>query len=278
MRLKRDAMTNSYSKTEEEVIFLRVITDLIDSMVNFEVFQVVGTSPKANILFHTSTHQKLFNILLVDLLSKSDTQLVGRRVEYLVALEEICDQPNFDLAGSIANLRSAIIAANDWLSFKPTVDVWLPSANSEVKITLPRSNFISICGNVSKHSILRRSQQAKKLRAILEQAEVCLTMDGALLALEEFYERFHTDILNYHASKIAELLNEIQWGVYDYLLPEYKRSYVYDGGAARQYHFCYPDDMRSDLAKSLYWDLMDWIHLKPIIERFTVTKHLRMRY
>jgi hypothetical protein len=271
-------MATSYSKIEVEVIFLRAITDLIDSMVNFAVFQVVGMSPDANILFHTSTHQKLFNILLVDLLSTSDKRLVGRQVSYLDALRGICNQPSFDVASSIANLRSAVASFTDWLSFEPTVDVWLPSADSEVQLTLPRSTFIRICGNVSKHSILRQSRPAEELRALLEQAGVSLTLDGAVLALEDFFERFHTDIFNYHASRIAELLNEIQWGVYDYLLPEYQRSYVYEGGAMRKYHFCYPDEVRSDLAKSLYWDLMNWIRRKPIVERFAVTKYLKMRY
>ena len=271
-------MATSYSKTEEEVIFLRTITDLIDSMVNFEVFQIVGTSPAANILFHTATHQKLFNILLVDLLSTSDRRLVGRQVSYLDALREICNQPIFDVTGSIANLRSAVASFTDWLSFEPTVDIWLPSANSEVPLTLPRSTFIRICGNVSKHSILRQSRPAEELRKMLDKAGVSLTLNGAVLALEDFFERFHKDIFNYHASRIAELLNEIQWGMYDYLLPEYQRSYVYEGGAMMKYHFCYPDEVRSDLAKSLYWDLMNWIRRKPIVERFTVTESLKKRY
>jgi hypothetical protein len=42
--------------------------------------------------------------------------------------------------------------------------------------------------------------------------------------------------------------------------------------------YCYPDEVQSDLAKSLYWDLMNWIRRKPIVEKFTVTKYLKMRY
>jgi hypothetical protein len=57
------------SPIEEEVVFLKAITDLIDNMVNFEVLSVVGISPDTNILFHTGIHQRFFNILLVDRLS-----------------------------------------------------------------------------------------------------------------------------------------------------------------------------------------------------------------
>jgi hypothetical protein len=271
-------MTITYSKTEEEVIVLRVITDLIDSLINYSIFKVVGESPTANILFHTSTHQKLFNILLVDLLSKTDERLLGRKVSYLDALCEICNQPSFDVKGSIAGLKSAVASFANWLAFEPTVDAWLPSITSEVKLTLPRSTFIRICGNVSKHSLLRQSQPARDLKTLLENAGVSLTLNEAVLALEDFYERFHSDIFNYHSSTIAELLNEIQWGAYDYLLPEYQRSYVYDGGPMLRYHFCHPNEVQSDLAKSLYEDLMNWIRCKPIVEKFTVTKYLKMRY
>jgi hypothetical protein len=271
-------MAIRYSKTEEEIIFLRAITDLIESMVNFDVLEVVGTSPDTNILFHTPTHQKLFNILLVDLLSDSDETLVGKKISYLEALRGICCQPSFNMAGFIATLRSAVASFDDWLLFEPTVDVSLPSVQSEVQLTLPRSTFIRICGNISKHSILRQSRPANKLTKLLKEAGVSLTLDRAVLALEDFYERFHTDIFNYHASTLVELLNEIQWGVHDYLLPEYQRSYVYDGGIGRRYHYRYPEEVRSDLAKSLYSDLMNWTFHKPIVKRFTVTKWLKMRY
>ena len=271
----------AYSKTEREVIFLRTITDLIDSMVNLSTFQVCGSSPEAYILFHTSHHQKLFNILLVDLLSKADKHLVGRSLSYPEVLREICKEPSFDIDSSIDNLGSAVNSFSDWLSFEPTVKVWFPSIDYDGPLKLSRHTFISICGNVSKHSILRQSHQAKKLKSILEQSGVQeVTLEDALLAVENFYEWFHEDIFNYHSSTIAELLNEIQWGVYEYLLPEYHRSYVRDSSDFRspKYHFCYPVEVRSDLAKTLYWDLMNWIRRKPIVKRFSVMRSLKMRY
>ena len=49
-------------------------------------------------------------------------------------------------------------------------------------------------------------------------------MEGALLALADFYERFHTDVLNYHGSTLVEFLNNIRWGIHYYLHPQYKQS------------------------------------------------------
>ncbi len=101
-------MATDYNRTETEVIFLRAITDLIDSMVNLAMLEVLGTSPDANILFHTAEHQKMFNILLVDLLSESDKSLVGRQVPYPRALSDICEQPSFEAGGSVEHLRTAV--------------------------------------------------------------------------------------------------------------------------------------------------------------------------
>jgi hypothetical protein len=42
--------------------------------------------------------------------------------------------------------------------------------------------------------------------------------------LDDFYERFHKDILNYHSSTIAEFLNNIRWGIYEYWLSRNSRG------------------------------------------------------
>ncbi len=58
-----------------------------------------------------------------------------------------------------------------------------------------------------------------------------------MLALGDFYERFHTDILNYHSSTIAEFLNNIRWGIYEYLQPEFRRSIVWEESNPRKYRY-----------------------------------------
>ncbi len=97
-------------------------------------------------------------------------------------------------------------------------------------------------------------------------------------SLEDFYERFHTDIFNYHGSTIAEFLNEIRWGIHEYLLPEFRRSYSPRGGDPPRYEYLYPDDVSTELGKALYWDLMNRIRGRPCLERFQVTRYLKQRY
>jgi hypothetical protein len=73
-----------FNNTEKEVIFLKAINELIDSMVNYEVLDLHGQNPDASIVFRTRTHQKFFNIILLDFLSCSDRKLLGEQLSYLV--------------------------------------------------------------------------------------------------------------------------------------------------------------------------------------------------
>jgi hypothetical protein len=273
-------MIIAYSSIEREVILLRAITDLIDQMVNHSLFQVQGTTPDQNIVFRTSVHQKLFNILLVDLFAKADKRLVGRDMSYLDALSDICNQPSFDTV-AIPKLRSATRAFKGWLAVAPVIPLWLPSIERQIELAVPRCVFIEMCGNMSKHSILRQSRPAKKLQELLDSAGLPVDIHDAALALEDFYERFHADILSYHASAIAQMLNDIQWGIYEYLLPEYHRRLVYDDEPTthpRKYRFTYPPNLSAKFARALFWDLMNDIRRGPIVPQFTVTRYLQMRY
>lgn len=64
MTIKR--VTNmALNEIEEEVVLLKAIKELIDSMVNFEILTVSGNDPDSSILFKTVIHQCLFNITTV---------------------------------------------------------------------------------------------------------------------------------------------------------------------------------------------------------------------
>jgi hypothetical protein len=105
-----------------------------------------------------------------------------------------------------------------------------------------------------------------------------VTIEESLLALTDFYERFHTDILNYHSSTIAEFLNNIRWGIYEYMQPEFHRSIVWESGDPPKYRYIYPDAVTSRLAKECYWELMNEVRSAPYMRKFTVTKSLKLRY
>mgnify|MGYP001576243889 FL=1 len=78
------------NNTEIEVIFLKAIKELIDAMVNYEVIELLGDNPHSEIRFRSSTHQKYFNIILLDFLSLSDEKILGKKLLYPYALQSIC--------------------------------------------------------------------------------------------------------------------------------------------------------------------------------------------
>ena len=266
------------SDTEAEVVLLKAVKELIDSIVNFEVLQLTGQDPDSQILFHSSTHQRFFNIVLVDFLSATDKRAPVRRTTYLGGLRSIAEHPSFDVRDSIGSLRATTADFVSWLEQKVEVATWLPSINVDTCLKLSRLAFLKMCGDISKHNFLRAIGVAEELQGVLSNSGAAVTLEEALLALTDFYERFHTDILNYHSGTLAEFLNHIRWSIYEYLQPEFQRSIVWESHDPPKYRYTYPREVEAPFAKECYWDLMNEVRSPPYMRRFKVTKWLKVRY
>jgi hypothetical protein len=266
------------TRTEEEVILLKAVTELIDSMVNHELLEILGSDPDCQVMFKTMTHHKYFNIVLVDFLSRTDRRASVRQTSYLGALRSISDTPSFDVSRSVTLLAESTRSFTDWLQKEVEVETWFPSINKETVLRIPRIAFLKMCGDISKHNFLRAVGVAEELKDTLQKTGVVISLDDALLALADFYERFHTDISNYHASTIAEFLNTIRWGIYEYLQPEFRRSIVWEGGDPPKYRYTYPTDVTTRFARECYWELMNEVRSAPYVARFQVTRYLKLRY
>ena len=271
-------MLMKLSDIEEEVVFLKAIKEIIDSMVNFAILTLHGRDPDASVLFETSMHQRFFNIILVDFLSRTDKKAPVKQSSYLGALRAISAHPRFDVDNSVAALRDATYAFVHWLEQEVSVDVWLPSIDTQTSLQISRLNFLKMCGDISKHNVPRSVGVAEELQQTLAASGVSVELEDAMLALGDFYERFHTDILNYHSSTIAEFLNNIRWGIYEYLQPEFRRSIVWEGGNPRKYRYTFPIGVENNFAKQCYWALMNDVRQPPYMRRFQVTKWLQLRY
>ena len=270
-------MAIKYSGIEQEVIILKAVKELIDSMVNFELMSLLGNGPDSEIAFKDYTHQRFFNIILVDFLSRSDKRGPIKQTSYLGGLREIVNNPYFDENNSAHNLKVATQEFKEWLEQEVEVDVWLPSIDKETKLKILRFDFLKMTGDISKHNYLRAIGVAEELKEILSKSGITVDINEALLALAEFYERFQ-DILGYHSSTIAEFLNNIRWGIYDYLQPEFNKSIVWEGGDPPKYHYTYPKEIQSEFAKACYWELMNEVRSKPYMRKFKVNKWLKLRY
>jgi len=254
---------------EEEIVFLKAVVDLIDTMVNATMISVEGDGSQATVMFPTATHQQLFNVLLVDFLSSTQRDGPVTSKTYLDAMQAIAATPNFSLGDSIAKLRTETLAFDTWLKAEIVVDTWLPSLSLKLPLRLDRRDYLKMCGNLAKHNFLRSVRVAEQLRALIAKQGATITLEAAVLALDDFYERFHGDLLNYHSSSIAEFLNGIRWGVHEYLLPEFVRSRIVEEGDPA---------VISEFARDCYWNLMNDVRRSPPVRRFQITTMLKQRY
>jgi hypothetical protein len=154
----------------------------------------------------------------------------------------------------------------------------LPSINLKTNIKIKRIAFIKICGNIGKHNFARLGADVAAICEVLKANGTTIDPTYGYLLLPEFYDWFHDNIFSYHSSAIAEFLNNIRWGIYDYLRPEFERSYTKDDPASLAYRFDIPRNCKHDVAKAMYWDLMNAVRSQPYMPRFAVTRYLKLRF
>lgn len=138
-----------------------------------------------------------------------------------------------------------------------------------------------MCGDIAKHNLARLEKRVNDLRKLLEVAKPSVSEQDAYLAVEGFFEWFQGNIFIYHSSQIAEFLNNIRWSIYEYLQPEFQRSWHRpDNGATDfpAYEFRMPSDVTEPLAQAMYWNLMNRSRSQPFMPQFVIHENFRRRY
>jgi len=281
MRHKKDEI--ELSDIEKEISILLAAIQSIKSMVNREVLMFSNDFNSMEIKPNTLSSSTLFSILLVDFISPPNNTFSKAR-SYLDALSQICQNPNFNHNNTLPALRNAVEEFDSWLSHEAHFEnIWLPSINKELNLSMKREDLIYICGNISKHNQLRLDRVVGRILKILQKEEPNLKTAETFPVINDFYEWFHTDIFHYHLTKICEHLNNIIWGIQAYLMPEFNRSYTVKEAMSKKsgievYEYQYPKNVISTLGQFYYWELMNEIRAKPYINRFQTSKYLQGRY
>src|ERR1700686_698452 len=104
-----------FHEIETEAVFLSAVFEIVNSMVNHVMLRISGSNPNSEVVFASDEHRQLFNILLVDFLSKTDKRLEVLSQSYMDALTEITEKPNFNVDGSVDQLRLATHEFRQWL-------------------------------------------------------------------------------------------------------------------------------------------------------------------
>ncbi len=280
---------------EREAIILNSAWEMIDGMVNWAMFVKDDRTELTSLMFETPQHSRLFIILLGDFLSeirafKGDPVPLGLKpapsnarpsdVTFLFHLRQVCVDPK--LGTGTTALSAAIETFADWLEGEFTApSVNLHAIDVVADLRVARFRYIKMCADIAKHSLARLATNVGHLRKLLEAAGHPVGEQEAYLAVENFYEWFHDDIFIYHSSQIAEFLNNIRWAIYDYLQPEFRRSWHRTDRATLEfpmYSYRVPAEITEPVARAMYWDVMNRSRSRPYVPRFVVTDSLKRRY
>lgn len=284
---------SSMNDTEQECIILNSAWEMIDGMVNWAMFvKNVRTEP-TNLMFETNEHSLLFIILLGDFLSpfrpfKGQPVPLGLNpppsnaqptdLTFLFYLRQVCANPKF--APDATDLSRQTEAFATWLEgdfIAPSVN--LHSINVVTDLRVPRYRYIKVCGDITKHNLARLSTNVGHIRALLEASGHPISEQEGYLA--SGISSIGSTTIFYHSRYIAEFLNNIRWAIFDYLQPEFARSYhpIYDATSTLvNYTYDIPGDCNEPVAQAMYWDLMNRVRARPWVHRFVVHDSFKRGY
>lgn len=210
----------------------------------------------------------------MDFLSPIDANIIGEKSSCLDLLSNIFLNQKLGSIESVEKLKEFTGKLQNWIKTEINIEKWFPDIDMECDLILSRKDILYICSNISKHNLGRLYTIAGKIRKIFRRSNVEVSLDDSLLLIYNFYEHFNDDVLNYHGSNIAEMLNNILWGIYGYLQLEFEGMLQ----KKQSKPFIYPNNLKLKFAKECYWDLMSFFRTKPHIGKFRATKYLKMRY
>lgn len=279
--MKKDRIVGN--NTEFEVAVMYGAVALLDEILGTDVFEIHGTGENQNISFKSRIAQRYYYLSLIDFLSDMDSsfKLTKDKCTVLDGMLQISSNPQIGYKKDIKTLRTTLRRFEKWIGKEVHVQkFWSPKINRETTLLLSRFDMIKICANMSKHGILMLGGIALDTQAIFQNSKKAISFSEAILCLEDFYEKFHNDILIYHASYIAEMLLDIRLAINDYLTPIYQNHLRNKEGVndISLYEYKMPKDIKNDTIKVLFWDTMNSIRSGQKIRSMKTWQYLKGRF
>ena len=266
----------SLHPVECEAIGLHIASTALDSFVN----HILLRSPASggHVSFKGIEHRQLFAVRFLDFLENVDSNMTGVTGSCVDLLSAATQTRSFDQNGSVAKLEGPLETLRGWLDERIKVKIWFPSIDLDGEMLIIRSDFLYVCGNTSKHNLARLTGVARRLKRVLAQNAYVIDDVDASLVLEDFYALFHEDILTYYGAWVTELLNNVRWGIHEYLEPEFRRAFTPDRDDPTRYSYAYPVGLDGRFAKWCYWDLMNTVRATPPFPRFEAPEYLKAHH
>lgn len=286
----------TFTALEQEAIVLNAVMSMVDDMVNHAIFCLPGGKREnTNLLPQTSDTLRQFAILLRDFLSPVTSKGQGPMPfglpkppkgssatdnTTLFYLARVCENP---LIGTDLDFLAILVHDfTEWLEDSAFVsNVWLSNIKVEVNLTIKRIDFIRMGGDIGKHNFLRLSGQAAKLQKICGENGVTINESQAYAALPDCWDWFHTHLFAYHASTLAEFLNNIRYAIRLYVTPVADARYRVTGKIddhLDMYTYDRPPEIANEFAWAQYYDLLNSTRRRPNFPPFSVTQSLKNQF
>lgn len=269
----------TYSVEEREAIGLCIALEAVGDIANHVLleFRDVPSFPgEAEVRFPSRVHQQLFLIRLLDFSKEGgDSTLTGVEGSCLAVLQAACESKSFDSDDSVASLKESTGALVDWLASKTPLSLWLPSLNIEAKLNVPRLEFLYISGNQVKHNLSRLTGLSKRIASTLKDHGHDVPIEQIPLVLDDFREHLQEDYFAFYGTWLAELLNNVRWGLQEYLLPIFRASFTREPGQEIAYTYRYPASIVNDVPRAWFWRLMNNIRSEPYLKRFSGAHYMK---
>jgi hypothetical protein len=274
-------MKATYTASEKEAIGLCIALEAAGDLANHSLLDLrEGNRPpyESEVYFHSHVHQQLFLIRLLDFAKEGgDSKLTGISGSCLEVLRVACKTKSFDKNDSVAELAKAVDELSNWLSYEASIKLWLPTLDINATIKISRLDFLNISGNQSKHNISRLSGVSKSITNILKNSGYEVPIAQVPLALDDFSEHLDENYFVYYGTWLAELVNNIIWGVRAYLRPVFAESFRPDGSGSLFYEYVFPAEIQDSIARQWFWRLMNHVRSKPYLNKFIGAHYLKER-
>jgi len=273
------ASSGEMNSKEQETIGLCIAAEAIDDIVNHTLLRVreVQQYPgEAEVYFETSIHQQMFLVRLLDFTKKARTRSVtGVTGSCLDVLLTACETKHFDVDGSVAQLERAATKLRDWLAESSHVRLWIPTFEVNADVSVPRTELLFILGNHVKHNLARLTYVSKAVQKLLHDHHYTVKLEQVPLALDDLREHLQHGYFSYYTTWLAELLNNVRWGLHAYLTPTFRSSYRKVPGDPIKYAYAFPPEVVDPIAREWFWRLMNNVRREPYVWRFTGAHYMK---
>lgn len=281
----------SLTPIQQEAVILAAVLDMVDDMVNLDRFTAPINELSTSLVFKTSADKRVFAILLGDFLAQPQPR--GKRSPpfglqlntldpggshrtFLPYLARVAANPQ--IGSNTYELGQAVSTFASWLDADLTCPgVWLPGPGIHFDMTVKRVWLLQTVADMCKHNFARLEGRIKQIRSMLADHGHEVDEGTLYLELPVFEEWLFDHLFSYHASTIAEFLNNIRLSIYSYLRPEFVRAFRRLDEDLR-YTFDAPPGLEAGVAHGMYWRLMNAMRIPPYFPRFEVTQHLRAKF